>query len=225
MFHRDSRCRIILPFHRDSRGRNILLLMFHRDSRCRDFLMLHRDSRCRNFLMLHRDSRCRNTLADLFPTPTRTCLNTMSPSDQFVLTEDGYGRIVGRLKEMINRGGENIFPKEIEDFLQTHPDILEAQVFGVDDVRLGEVVACSLRLKEGSALTQEDIRAYCKGMIAHFKIPKYFKFVTEFSKTSSGKIQKFKLKEEITKELESQKSFGENNSQLSTTTGAGESRK
>nr|CAD7452931.1 unnamed protein product [Timema tahoe] len=145
--------------------------------------------------------------------------------DQFVLTEDGYGRIVGRLKEMINRGGENIFPKEIEDFLQTHPDILEAQVFGVDDVRLGEVVACSLRLKEGSALTQEDIRAYCKGMIAHFKIPKYFKFVTEFSKTSSGKIQKFKLKEEITKELESQKSFGENNSQLSTTTGAGESRK
>nr|CAD7414626.1 unnamed protein product [Timema poppensis] len=80
-------------------------------------------------------------------------------------------------------------------------------VFGVDDVRLGEVVACSLRLKEGSALTQEDIRAYCKGM------------------TSSGKIQKFKLKEEITKELESQKSFGENNSLLSPTTGAGENRK
>nr|CAD7202508.1 unnamed protein product [Timema douglasi] len=145
--------------------------------------------------------------------------------DQFVLAEDGYGRIVGRLKEMIIRGGENIFPKEIEDFLQTHPDILEAQVFGVDDVRLGEVVACSLRLKEGSALTQEDIRAYCKGKIAHFKIPKYFKFVTEFSKTSSGKIQKFKLKEEITKELESQKSFGENNSLLSLTTGAGGNRK
>nr|CAD7258415.1 unnamed protein product [Timema shepardi] len=85
--------------------------------------------------------------------------------------------------------------------------LAQNRVFGVDDVRLGEVVACSLRLKEGSALTQEDIRAYCKGMIAHFKIPKYFKFVTEFSKTSSGKIQKFKLREEITKELESQKSF------------------
>nr|CAD7396337.1 unnamed protein product [Timema cristinae] len=157
--------------------------------------------------------------------PNRTLHNQHPDKDQFVLEEDGYGRIIGRLKEMINRGGENIFPKEIEDFLQTHPDILEAQVFGVDDVRLGEVVACSLRLKEGSALTQEDIRAYCKGMIAHFKIPKYFKFVTEFSKTSSGKIQKFKLKEEITKELESQKSFGENNSLLSPTTGAGENRK
>ncbi|CAG2061146.1 unnamed protein product, partial [Timema podura] len=84
-------------------------------------------------------------------------------SDQIVLMEGGYAKVVGRLKEMIIRGGENIFPKEIEDLLQSHPDILEAQVFGVDDARLGEDVCCCLRLTDGSTLTPEGIRAYSKG--------------------------------------------------------------
>nr|CAD7447338.1 unnamed protein product [Timema bartmani] len=84
-------------------------------------------------------------------------------SDQIVLLEGGYAKVVGRLKEMIIRGGENIFPKEIEDLLQSHPDILEAQVFGVDDARLGEDVCCCLRLTDGSTLTPEGIRAYSKG--------------------------------------------------------------
>nr|CAD7417549.1 unnamed protein product [Timema poppensis] len=125
--------------------------------------------------------------------------------DQVVLLEGGYAKVVGRLKEMIIRGGENIFPKEIEDMLQTHPDILEAQVFGVDDARLGEELCCCLRLTDGSTLTPEGIRAYSKGKIAHYKIPRHIHFVTEFPKTASGKIQKYKLKEQMNKKLEETK--------------------
>ncbi|VVC42217.1 AMP-dependent synthetase/ligase,AMP-binding enzyme, C-terminal domain [Cinara cedri] len=116
--------------------------------------------------------------------------------DQFVLHEDGYGMAVGRIKEIIIRGGENIFPVEIEHFLEVHPLILQAQVYGVPDDRMGEEVCASVIVKEGATFTEADIRAYSKGKIAHFKIPKYiFIEKNEFPKTASGKVQKSKLKE------------------------------
>lgn len=124
-------------------------------------------------------------------------------SDQFILQEDGYGRIVGRFKEMIIRGGENIFPKEIEDFLSTHPEVIEAQVIGVSDDRMGEEICAFIRTTEkGKLLTPNNIKDFCKGSIAHFKIPRYIKVVDEYPRTSSGKIQKFKLKEQYVKEDE-----------------------
>ncbi|KAJ6649642.1 Medium-chain acyl-CoA ligase ACSF2, mitochondrial [Pseudolycoriella hygida] len=122
--------------------------------------------------------------------------------DQFVLQEDGYGRIVGRFKEMIIRGGENIFPKEIEDFLSTHPEIIEAQVVGVPDDRMGEEICAFIRTtKNGKELKQRDVKDFCTGSIAHFKIPRYVQVVDEFPRTTSGKIQKFKLKEQYAKNV------------------------
>lgn len=103
--------------------------------------------------------------------------------------------IVGRLKEMIIRGGENIFPKEIEDFFNAHPDVIETHVIGVPDERLGEELCAFVRIHEGSVLNEETLKDHCKGKIARYKIPKYIKFVESFPKTTSGKIQKFKLKE------------------------------
>ncbi|XP_025193594.1 acyl-CoA synthetase family member 2, mitochondrial-like [Melanaphis sacchari] len=116
--------------------------------------------------------------------------------DQFVLFEDGYGNHVGRLKEMIIRGGENLFPKEIEYFLESHPLISQVQVYGVPDQRMGEEVCASVILKKGATLTEADIKAYSKGKIAHFKIPKYI-FIEKdgFPMTASGKVQKHKLRE------------------------------
>lgn len=99
---------------------------------------------------------------------------------------------------MIIRGGENIFPKEIEDFLSTHPDIIENHAFGVPDERLGEEICVHVRTN-GKNLTEQDIRKFCKGSIAHFKIPKYIEFVNDFPRTTSGKIQKFKLREQFVK--------------------------
>ncbi|XP_002064748.2 medium-chain acyl-CoA ligase ACSF2, mitochondrial [Drosophila willistoni] len=116
--------------------------------------------------------------------------------DQFVLQEDGYGRIVGRLKEMIIRGGENIFPREVEDFLNAHPQIVEAHVIGVPDERLGEEIVAFVRLHndvDPKSFTVEALRAYSKGKIAHFKVPRYVVPIDAFPKTTSGKIQKFKL--------------------------------
>ncbi|XP_060838688.1 medium-chain acyl-CoA ligase ACSF2, mitochondrial-like [Rhopalosiphum padi] len=116
--------------------------------------------------------------------------------DQFVLYEDGYGNHVGRLKEMIIRGGENLFPKEIEYFLESHPMISQVQVYGVPDERMGEEVCASVILKKGATVTEADIKAYSKGKIAHFKIPKYI-FIEKdgFPMTASGKVQKHKLSE------------------------------
>lgn len=96
---------------------------------------------------------------------------------------------------MIIRGGENIFPKEIEDFLNAHPDIIESHVIGVPDRRLGEELCAFVRVKDGSNFGIEVLQEYSKGKISHFKIPKYLKIVEEFPKTTSGKVQKFKLKE------------------------------
>ncbi|XP_071028737.1 medium-chain acyl-CoA ligase ACSF2, mitochondrial-like [Oncorhynchus clarkii lewisi] len=113
----------------------------------------------------------------------------------------GYCRIVGRIKDMIIRGGENIYPAEIEKFLHTHPNVQEAQVIGVRDERLGEQVCACIRLKEGLDCSREEIRNFCKGQISHFKIPHYVVFVDSYPLTASGKVQKIKLREEMEKKL------------------------
>ncbi|VVC42218.1 AMP-binding, conserved site,AMP-binding enzyme, C-terminal domain,AMP-dependent synthetase/ligase [Cinara cedri] len=118
----------------------------------------------------------------------------LKTGDQFMLYENGYGNVVGRTKDMIIRGGENIFPVEIELFLESHP--LISNVYGIPDERMGEEVCASVILKEGAMFTEDEIRKYSKGKIAHFKIPKYiFIEQSEFPKTASGKVQKIKLKE------------------------------
>lgn len=119
----------------------------------------------------------------------------MHSGDLAVIDDNGYGRIVGRIKDMIIRGGENVFPKEIEDFLYTHPSVLDVQVVGVPDEKFGEEVCAWIIPKKDKKLTQEDITNFCTGQIAHFKIPKYVRFVSEFPMTVTGKIQKFKLRE------------------------------
>jgi medium-chain acyl-CoA ligase, mitochondrial len=119
----------------------------------------------------------------------------LKTGDQFILREDGYGQIVGRIKELIIRGGENLFPKEIEDFLNTHPNILESYCVGVPDERMGEEVAAFVRIRAGTSLDETELKQFCSGKIAHFKVPKYLRVVDTFPKTVSGKIQKFKLRE------------------------------
>uniref|UniRef100_A0A6I8NNZ7 Medium-chain acyl-CoA ligase ACSF2, mitochondrial n=1 Tax=Ornithorhynchus anatinus TaxID=9258 RepID=A0A6I8NNZ7_ORNAN len=117
--------------------------------------------------------------------------------DMAILDEHGFCKIVGRYKDMIIRGGENIYPAELEDFLHRHPQVQEAQVVGVKDQRMGEEICACLRLKEGQRSTAEEIKAFCKGKISHFKIPRYIVFVENFPLTVSGKIQKFKLREQM----------------------------
>lgn len=112
-----------------------------------------------------------------------------------------YCRIEGRIKDMIIRGGENIYPAEIEQFLHTHPKVNEAQVVGVDDYRMGEEVCACIKLVDGQDCTAEEIKAFCKGQIAHFKIPRYVLFVTSYPLTITGKIQKHKLREEVEEKL------------------------
>jgi fatty-acyl-CoA synthase len=118
-----------------------------------------------------------------------------------VLREDDYGQIVGRIKDMIIRGGENIFPREIEEFLYTHPAISHVSVVGIPDRKYGEEVWAWISLKEGAAATEEEIRDFCKGQIATYKIPRVIRFTREFPMTASGKIQKFRLRELSIQEL------------------------
>jgi fatty-acyl-CoA synthase len=108
---------------------------------------------------------------------------------------DGYFRITGRIKDMIIRGGENIYPREIEEFLYTHPAVADVQVVGLPDARFVEEVCAWIRLKTGARAGEEDIREFCRGRIAHFKVPRYVVFVDEFPTTVTGKVQKFKLRE------------------------------
>jgi len=121
--------------------------------------------------------------------------------DLATMSESGYLRIVGRIKDMLIRGGENIFPREIEELLYTHPKIDEVEVFGVPDRKFGEEVAAWIRLGDGESATDEEIREFCKGKIAHFKIPRYIKFVEEFPLTVTGKVQKFVMREQMASEL------------------------
>ena len=117
------------------------------------------------------------------------------------MDEDGFVKITGRIKDMIIRGGENVYPREIEEFLYTHPDIQEIQVFGVPDAKYGEQVAAWIQLKEGVNLSEDGIRQFCSGQITHFKIPKYIKMVHEFPMTVTGKMQKFVMRDAFAKEL------------------------
>ncbi len=121
--------------------------------------------------------------------------------DLAVMDENGYCKITGRIKQMIIRGGENIYPKEIEEYLYTHPKVSDVQVYGVPDRKYGEQVMAAVILKKGVAMTEDEIRDYCRGKIANYKIPKYVKFVEGYPMTASGKIQKFKLREMAIKEL------------------------
>lgn len=125
----------------------------------------------------------------------RVIFESIVRRDQFILEKDGYGVLVGRFKDLIIRGGENIYPKEIENFISSHPDILEAYVLGVPDERMGEELCAFLRLKEGFKLDETELRKFCIGKIAHFKIPKHVRVLEEFPKTPIGKIDKLKLKE------------------------------
>lgn len=125
----------------------------------------------------------------------------MHTGDLATMDEEGYCAIVGRIKDLVIRGGENLFPREIEDFLYTHPDILEAQVVGVPDEKYGEELCAWIKLKETSSITEEDIRAFCDGQISRQKIPRYIRLVEEFPMTASGKIQKFKIREMMAEEL------------------------
>lgn len=109
----------------------------------------------------------------------------------------GYVRIVGRIKDMIIRGGENVYPREVEEFLYQHPAISEVQVFGIPDKKMGEEVCAWVQLNEGATLTADDIKAFCKDQITHFKIPRHIRFVSEYPMTVTGKIQKFVMRDEM----------------------------
>ncbi len=121
--------------------------------------------------------------------------------DLAVMTEDGYFKITGRIKDMIIRGGQNIYPREIEEFLYTHPQIADVQVVGVPDKKYGEEVCAWIKLKEGETVNEEEIKEYCKGKIAHYKIPRYIKFTDSFPMTVTGKIRKVEMRDISTKEL------------------------
>jgi fatty-acyl-CoA synthase len=125
----------------------------------------------------------------------------MHTGDLAIMDDDGYVRIVGRIKDMIIRGGENVYPREIEEFLYTHPEIADVQVIGVPDERYGEELMAWVIARASSELTEDSIREFCKGKIAHYKIPRYVKFVDEFPMTVTGKVQKFKMRETAIDEL------------------------
>ncbi len=125
----------------------------------------------------------------------------MHTGDLATIDDEGYCNIVGRIKDMVIRGGENVYPREIEEFLYRHPKIQDVQVIGVPDPRYGEELCAWVRLRDGEAASEDEIRAFCQGQIAHYKIPRYVKFVDGFPMTVTGKIQKFLMREETIAEL------------------------
>src|SRR3984957_15140466 len=125
----------------------------------------------------------------------------MHTGELAVIDEAGYLNIVGRIKDMIIRGGENVYPREIEEFLYGHPAIEDVQVIGVPDLRYGEEICAWVKLRPGEALTEEELREYCGGQIAHFKIPRYLRITGDFPMTVTGKVQKFKMRETSITEL------------------------
>ena len=113
----------------------------------------------------------------------------------------GYVNIVGRIKDMVIRGGENVYPREIEEFLYQHPAVSDVQVIGVPDEKYGEELCACIILKAGSKASAEDIRAFCTGKIAHYKVPRHIRFVDAFPMTITGKVQKFVMRDEMKKAL------------------------
>jgi fatty-acyl-CoA synthase len=125
----------------------------------------------------------------------------MHTGDLATMDDDGYVAIVGRIKDLVIRGGENVYPREVEEFLYGHPGIADVQVIGVPDERYGEeLMACVIR-REGAELDEDTVREFCRGRIAHFKVPRYVRFVDSFPMTVTGKVQKFKMREEATRAL------------------------
>jgi fatty-acyl-CoA synthase len=125
----------------------------------------------------------------------------MHSGDLAVMDEEGYIKIVGRIKDMIIRGGENVYPREIEEFLYTHPAIADVQVIGVPDVKYGEEICAWVRLREGQQLELDSLEEFCAGKIAHYKVPRYLEIVDEFPMTVTGKIRKIEMREISTKRL------------------------
>jgi fatty-acyl-CoA synthase len=138
------------------------------------------------------------------PEQTRAAIDGdgwMHTGDLATMDEEGYARIVGRIKDMIIRGGENIYPREIEEFLYTHPAIKDVQVIGVPDPRFGEEVMAWIVLRDGALTTDEEIKAFCRDKIAHYNVPRYIRFVSDFPMTVTGKVQKFAMREQSVREL------------------------
>ena len=125
----------------------------------------------------------------------------MHTGDLATIDEQGYVRVVGRIKDMVIRGGENLYPREIEEFLYTHPEVADVQVIGVPDPRYGEELMAWIVLRPGSTASEETIREFCRGQIARHKVPRYVKFVDSFPLTVTGKVQKFKMREAAIEEL------------------------
>ncbi|MEO9191318.1 MAG: AMP-binding protein [Acetobacteraceae bacterium] len=125
----------------------------------------------------------------------------MHTGDLAVMDDDGYMKIVGRIKDMIIRGGENVYPREVEEFLYRHGKIQDVQVFGVPDARYGEEIAAWIKVRPGETLTAEEVRGFCEGQIAHYKVPRHIRFVDEFPMTVTGKVQKFIMRSQTAEEL------------------------
>ncbi len=125
----------------------------------------------------------------------------MHTGDLATMDEGGYLNIVGRIKDMVIRGGENVYPREVEEFLYSHPAIEDVQVIGVPDVKYGEELCAWVKLRPGETLTEQDVRDYCRGKIAHYKVPRYVRFSSDFPMTVTGKVQKFKMRETSIAEL------------------------
>jgi fatty-acyl-CoA synthase len=152
-----------------------------------------------------------NVMRGYWGDPERTvkdidAANWIRTGDIATMDEDDYLRIVGRSKDMLIRGGENIYPREIEEFLYTNPKIEQAEVVGVPDPKFGEEVAAWIKLHEGQTASESEIREFCKGRLAHFKIPTYIRFVDEFPMTVTGKVQKYLIRESMAEELGQKKS-------------------
>ncbi|HEV1997697.1 MAG TPA: AMP-binding protein, partial [Candidatus Dormibacteraeota bacterium] len=135
---------------------------------------------------------------------TRQAIDTgrwMHTGDLATMDDDGYVNIVGRIKDMVIRGGENIYPREIEEFLYTHPAISDVQVIGVPSAKYGEEVMAWVKLREASSVTSDELIAFCRNKIATYKIPRYWKFVDDYPMTVTGKVQKFKMRETALAEM------------------------
>ncbi|MFI4974572.1 MAG: AMP-binding protein [Caulobacterales bacterium] len=125
----------------------------------------------------------------------------MHTGDIGTIDAEGYGNVVGRIKDMVIRGGENVYPREIEEFLYTHPKVADVQVVGLPDPRMGEELCAWIRLVPGESADEEEIKAFCRGQIAHYKIPRYVRFVDEFPMTVTGKVQKFLIRKQMIEDL------------------------
>ncbi len=138
------------------------------------------------------------------PEKTREAIDTdgwMHTGDLATMDDEGYVNIVGRIKDLVIRGGENIYPREIEEFLYRHPKVQDVQVVGLPDKKYGEELCAWIIVRPGQSATADEIRDFCKGQIAHYKVPRYIEFVTEFPMTVTGKIQKFRIRETMTERL------------------------